>query len=1352
MAAACLSRADSTVMFNEIMYHPAGDETALEWVELHNTMAVDMDISGWSLAGGISYTFPEGSVVRGGGFVVVAGNPAALAAAAQIPMPAGPFEGRLENAGERLDLLNNNGRLMDCVTYRDREPWPVSADGSGASLAKLRPASASREPGNWAPSAVSGGTPGKVNFTAGTMPAPAPLRFNETAVGGQEGTWVELLAVAPCEKLGTMLECSSGGRLVLSTGTLAAGGRLVFSAADLGFEPSAGDKLFLRAPDGESIWDAVRLAPGLQGRFPEGTGPWCIPDAPTPGAANAVTLCEDLVINEIMYHPMLDENERGEYVELYNRGAAVLDLSGFRFTDGIAFQFPEGIMLGPGAYLAVARDPAYIRATHGIDNVVGPFSGALANDGERIALADARGNPAGEVRYFEGDRWPAYADGGGSSLELRDPAADNTVAEAWAASDESGKSAWRTYSYTGVARADRGPTLWREFVMGLLYAGEILIDDVSVLRRPSTAPVELLQNVTFAGGTAKWRLLGTHRLSGAQDDPVSPGEKVLRLVATGPTEHMHNHAETTLKGTEAVVNGTEYGISFRAKWQAGCNLLNTRLYFNRLARTTALDVPAARGTPGARNSAWVANLGPTFAAFEHAPAVPEASREVVVTARPEDPDGVAACTLAWSVNGGAWRRAAMTEEADGAYRGTIPGQSASAVVQFYVEAEDGRGALSTFPARGPASRALYKVKDGQARLGTLHNLRIVMAPADAALLHTPTNVMSNELLGATVIYDESEVFYDVGVRLKSSQRGRLASTRVGFSIRFNADRLFRGVHRTLGIDRSGGIMFGRSFGQDEICVKHIVNHAGGIAGMYDDLVWVIAPRAEHTGTALLLMARFNDVFLESQWPRGGDGTLYTYELIYYPTTTADGTQEGLKLPQPDEVTGVDIQDLGDDKELYRWFFLIENNRARDDYSDLMRFCKNFAAPANVLEDRAAEVMDVDQWMRTFAMYSLCGIGDTYTQGLFHNNMYYVRPEDGRVLVFPWDMDFAFVRSTSAALWGDGNLSRIIALPAYTRLFYRHLQDIIATTYNRAYMERWTTHYGALCNQDFRPIASYIGERAAFVSSRLPAGVAFELVTNGGLDFSVEAASAPIEGKGPIEMHRLTLNGAPVAPRWRTTTRWILDVPLEPGPNPLVFAALDGRGAPMATAAITVTSTLAWYPPEVFMFSPQEGPETGGTTVQIYGEAFRPGMRVRFGEAESPAVTVLAPAVAEAVTPPGLGTVAVEVENPDGLAAVAPMGFSYVGGAPRFVRGDANADGRTDVADGIAMLQFLFGSGALDCKEAADVNDDGALNIGDVIALLGYVFAGGTPPRAPHGVCGVDPTPDALGCESFAICR
>ncbi|MEX0643564.1 MAG: lamin tail domain-containing protein, partial [Pirellulales bacterium] len=54
---------DSTVVFNELMYNPADTEETLEFIELHNQMAVDMDISGWRLDGGVNYTFPEGTIL-----------------------------------------------------------------------------------------------------------------------------------------------------------------------------------------------------------------------------------------------------------------------------------------------------------------------------------------------------------------------------------------------------------------------------------------------------------------------------------------------------------------------------------------------------------------------------------------------------------------------------------------------------------------------------------------------------------------------------------------------------------------------------------------------------------------------------------------------------------------------------------------------------------------------------------------------------------------------------------------------------------------------------------------------------------------------------------------------------------------------------------------------------------------------------------------------------------------------------------------------------------------------------------------------------------------------------------------
>src|SRR5688572_23636911 len=142
-------KGDSVVVFNEVMYHPATNEPALEWIELHNQNAVDVDLSGWRLTQGIDFLFPNGTIIKGTGYLVVAVSPASLTASAGVTNVVGPFLGRLSNGGEEIRLRDVAGRLMDSVSYGVDGDWPVSPDGSGTALAKRQPNLASRPAENW---------------------------------------------------------------------------------------------------------------------------------------------------------------------------------------------------------------------------------------------------------------------------------------------------------------------------------------------------------------------------------------------------------------------------------------------------------------------------------------------------------------------------------------------------------------------------------------------------------------------------------------------------------------------------------------------------------------------------------------------------------------------------------------------------------------------------------------------------------------------------------------------------------------------------------------------------------------------------------------------------------------------------------------------------------------------------------------------------------------------------------------------------------------------------------------------------------------------------------------------------
>jgi arabinan endo-1,5-alpha-L-arabinosidase len=89
---------------------------------------------------------------------------------------------------------------------------------------------------------------------------------------------------------------------------------------------------------------------------------------------------------------------------------------------------------------------------------------------------------------------------------------------------------------------------------------------------------------------------------------------------------------------------------------------------------------------------------------------------------------------------------------------------------------------------------------------------------------------------------------------------------------------------------------------------------------------------------------------------------------------------------------------------------------------------------------------------------------------------------------------------------------------------------------------------------------------------------------------------------------------------------------------------------------------------------------------------------------------------------------------------------------QFVRGDANADGKVDISDGIAVLGFLFqGAGSPPCESAADSNADSSLDVSDGVYLLSFLFTAGPPPKAPFPGCGQPAAAGSLGCSLFPWC-
>lgn len=868
-----------------------------------------------------------------------------------------------------------------------------------------------------------------------------------------------------------------------------------------------------------------------------------------------------------------------EWIELYNRGTATVVLGGWKLDGELDFSFPAGVEIVPGSFLVVAKNAAALKIKwpEVASKIIGDFSGSLANSGGHIQLEDASGNPADELDYLPS----VWSDGGGSSQELRDPRSDNANPAAWADSNESGKSAWQTFTYRMTGGQNFGPTTWNEIRLGMLDAGECLIDDFSVRANPDGAATQIIQNGNFEllPRGSKWRLLGNHRTGGVIAEPGNPGNHVLRMNASGPTETNHNHVESTFLPNAAISAATTYEVSFRARWLAGTNQLNTRAYYEKLARTHELPIPQRLGTPGSVNSRWVANAGPTISSLTHSPAIPPLSAPVTVSFAARDPDGVASATLFHRIDGAPAFIAVQMSIVDGLWTGAIPGQSTpGAIVQFYVEVIDSLGAVTAGPALGGASRALVQWEDGQTSPLPAGQLRLIMLTADRDFLLDNFNRLSNERIPGSFVEGGREIFYDVGMRLQGSAAGRVrdGDDYVGYDIGFPPDHLFRGLHESIGIDRSGRTPVVRQ--QDEIYVRHTFQRAG-IPCPVDDLCYFIAPQPVHTGTAILQLASYGGLWADSQYRKSG--TVFNLDITYDPSTTSVvNDPESLKPPWPFEHVSTDFANLGDDKEQYRGPFDIRAGKRNDDYRALISLCKTMALPDAQLATAAPAVLDLDEVLRCTALVNLWGIGDSYyTGGGLAHNIRIFTPDDGTDVNFlPWDMDFTMSAAANSAILppASNNLGRLINnVPGNRRLYLGHIRHLCATAFNSSYLSPWLAHYGTVVGQNFSGTSAYIDSRCVNAQALYPAPALFTITTNSGGDFSVAAPQVILEGTGWIDIREILRTGSldPVATTWLTNTTWRITVPLVSGPNVISLEAHDFDGALLSTKTITVTNTL-----------------------------------------------------------------------------------------------------------------------------------------------------------------------------------
>ncbi len=1219
----------TSLVISEILYHSPsvllGTNLArLEFIELFNSRDEPEDLSGYRLSGDVDYVFPARTVLPGGGFLVVARAPTDLQSVRGLVGVLGPWVGAdtkaLPTEAGQIRLRHRTGAVLLDVDYSSQSPWPVAADGTGHSLVLARPSFGEGNPRAWAASDRVGGSPGRLDpvtsdpldgvlineLLANTDP---PLEdyievYNHSnELKNLSGAWLS--------------DSPTTNKFRIPDGTVVPPrGFALFRQAALGFALRAsGERLFLVNASRTRVIDALAFGPQENGvafgRAPDGGPVFRRLTAPTPGSSNSAARLSPVVINEIMYHPItgLDNDQ---YVELYNRTAAPVDLSGWRLLGGVDFEIPARIILPARGYLVVAREAARLRGQYSqlnTTNCLGNFRGRLSSSGEALALSmpqidsTTNGNQGiastlhvvvDELRYEAGGRWPRWTDGGGSSLELIDPDADNRLAPNWAASDETKKAPWTVVERRGVV--DLGSATADQLQVLLLGAGECLLDQVEVL---GANGVNRIANSTFEAGATGWTAEGTESTSGGETTEGFQSSRSYHVRAVDRGDNQVNRIRTPL--TSPLTSGTTATLRARVRWLRGHPEILLRLRGNGLEAAGRLALPANPGTPGAPNSHAWPNAPPALVNVRHTPILPAASEPVVVTASLHDPDGLANATLVYRLDPSSSRTSVELRDdgsggdavaGDGIFSATIPGQAAGALVAFYLQATDGAtpGASARFPEDAPARECLVRFGEN-VPTGSFPVYRIWMTQATAAAwssrkkLDNTANDVTFVLGGQRAIYNTEAQF--AGSPYIAPSFTTPTAGRCGYSIAFPPDDAFLGSE-DLVLDWPGGHGNENTAIQEQMAYwiadrmnlpfshRHFIRlQVNGVTDMQRGGVFeaVLQPAGDYLG----------------QWSPGDTGGDFfkidrAFEFSDAGSLIAD------PMPRLEVFTTPNLDQGGVRKktERYRWTWLKRSYGSALNDASLFALVDALNAVSPEPYTAATDALvDIDEWMGIFAFEHLINNFDSWGH-VIGKNMYAYKPTAGRWQIYPFDLDWLMLVSPryssqytapNGPLFNadDPTVTRMYNHPPFRRAYFRAIQDAVDGPLQSAQCDPvMDAKYASLVANgitlcDGNGLANPSALKAWFRDRRTAllaqlASVAANFTVSEPGQFTVTTNLVTLSGTAPITLASITVNGVAWPVTWTTVNNWTLRLPVANGTNILQVAGYDKRGSTMPDAS------------------------------------------------------------------------------------------------------------------------------------------------------------------------------------------
>ena len=190
----------------------------------------------------------------------------------------------------------------------------------------------------------------------------------------------------------------------------------------------------------------------------------------------------------------------------------------------------------------------------------------------------------------------------------------------------------------------------------------------------------------------------------------------------------------------------------------------------------------------------------------------------------------------------------------------------------------------------------------------------------------------------------------------------------------------------------------------------------------------------------------------------------------------------------------DLQYRGSNPDDYRNSYFKATNVAQDDFSDLMDLCYVMSeTPDDIYVEQVKRVIDVDEWLRFFAINALLDNSETSLANGYGDDYYlYSGVEDPRFVLIQHDLDTIFGRlgSTTSGIFRSSPvraIDRFLKHPEFVGRYYYHLRDLIETTLSAEQLEPLLENLlgDFVPSGLIRDMMNFVAERNRYVLSLIP---------------------------------------------------------------------------------------------------------------------------------------------------------------------------------------------------------------------------------------------------------------------------